>query len=511
MKKYNIKSNQSCRVNYAPEILDIWCQGNKIVAYVEGTHIYKTEMIIKNNNIENYYCSCPSSEGGMNFCKHLAGIVYYLKDNEILELEDSPKEEQKIDLSLSSDEILKEFRLRINSLVDRYTGEINCYNSSKYIDIIIEYKEYIDSLLNNNQIKEAFNLVIKMLEVLEHIYVCNEEDYCEGKEELHYYIDNIISDYNYKDEIINYLEEEYKNKEITNTGMDIIDILINDVSTLEEANKIIKLMSNIKPQKYYEDTLKEKIVDLTHDRIGVKEALKLSKKYRGIYIFDRKIIKYLEELGTEEELIKELEKQIASSNRIELSEKLLSIYQKRDDKENAQRILLNMIVKENNIKYYQKLKQISTKGEMIEYTKKIEESYSKKWHGKEFILEMYNEDNKIDKLFKIIKKEQNLKLLKKYKEPINECYHEELLNTFKNLIIKNSTRVSGREEYYYLSHYIKDLYSLNCKEDFVINLLKEMYPYYKAKKAFREEIIKVLSKEDKIKFDELISSNGKEN
>lgn len=510
MKKYNIRDNQSCRVNYAPEILDIWCQGNRIVAYVEGTYIYKTEMIIKNNNIENYYCSCPNSEGGMNFCKHLAGIVYYLKDNEILELEDSPKEEHKIDLSLSSNEILKEFRLRINSLVDRYTGEINCYNSSKYVDIIIEYKEYIDNLLNNNKIKDGFDLVIKMLEALEHIYVCNEDDCCEGKGELYYYIDNIMSDYNYKDEIINYLEEEYNNKEITNTGMNIINILINDVSTLEEANKMIKLMSNIKPQKYYEDSLKEKIVDLTHDYIGVKEALKLSKKYRDIYMFDRRIIKYLEELENEEELIKELEKQATNSSDIELSEKLLSIYLKRNDKENAQRTLLNMVVKENNIKYYQKLKQISTKREMVEYTKQIEEACNKKWHGEEFILEVYNEDNKIDKLFKIIKKEQNLKLLEKYKDSINVCYHEELLNTFKKVIIKESTRVSGREEYYCLSHYIKDLYSLNCEEDFVINLLKEMYPYYKTKKAFREEIIKVLSKEDKIKFDELISNNRKE-
>ena len=206
---------------------------------MEGRHIYKTEMIIKNNNIENHYCSCPSSEGGMSFCKHLAGIVYYLKDNEILELEDSPKEEHKIDLSLSSDEILKEFRLRINSLVDRYTGEINCYNSSKYVDIIIEYKEYIDNLLNNNKIKDAYNLVTEMLEVLEHIYVCSENDYCEGKEKLYYYIKSIMSDYNYKDEIINYLEEEYKNKEITDSGMDVLDILINDVSTLEEANKMI--------------------------------------------------------------------------------------------------------------------------------------------------------------------------------------------------------------------------------------------------------------------------------
>ena len=71
MKKFNLKNTGNYNY-YNANILDIWYQDNKIVAYVEGTYIYKTEMIIKNNEIYNYYCNCPSSEGGMSFCKHLS-------------------------------------------------------------------------------------------------------------------------------------------------------------------------------------------------------------------------------------------------------------------------------------------------------------------------------------------------------------------------------------------------------------------------------------------------------
>ena len=86
MKKFNLKNidNYNC---YTANILDIWYQGNKIDAYVEGTYIYKIEMIIKNDEICNYYCNCPFSAGGMSFCKHLSGVVNYLKENEILEME----------------------------------------------------------------------------------------------------------------------------------------------------------------------------------------------------------------------------------------------------------------------------------------------------------------------------------------------------------------------------------------------------------------------------------------
>ena len=48
MKKFNLKNTGNYNY-YNANILDIWYQDNKIVAYVEGTYIYKTEMIIKNN------------------------------------------------------------------------------------------------------------------------------------------------------------------------------------------------------------------------------------------------------------------------------------------------------------------------------------------------------------------------------------------------------------------------------------------------------------------------------
>ena len=80
-EKFNLK-NENYHY-YNANILDIWCQENRIVAYVQGTYIYRTEMIIKNDEICNYYCNCLSSEGGMSFCKHLSGVAKYLKENEL--------------------------------------------------------------------------------------------------------------------------------------------------------------------------------------------------------------------------------------------------------------------------------------------------------------------------------------------------------------------------------------------------------------------------------------------
>ena len=86
MKKFKLKRYSSSKNNCSTNILDIYYQKNKIVAYVKGSHIYKTELIIRSNRIENYYCSCPSCQGGMNFCKHLISVENYLDSHEIPEL-----------------------------------------------------------------------------------------------------------------------------------------------------------------------------------------------------------------------------------------------------------------------------------------------------------------------------------------------------------------------------------------------------------------------------------------
>lgn len=501
MKKFNLENENSYYYNI--DILDIWCQENKIVAYVEGTYIYKTEMIIKNDKICNYYCSCPSSEGGMSFCKHLSGVVSYLKENEIPEMESVPTQEIKIDLSLSSNEILANFRNDIYNLIDPYYDRINCYNSPRYSEIIIKYTKYIDNLLKKDKIDAVFELVIHFLNVATNVSVDSEDEYIEGINELTYYIEKIIKEYNYKNYIINYINDNYKDNEISTIGIKLVYTLISNIKTKENAKNMIDLIHNIKKDNYYSNGLIFEMLNLAYDYVGLDYALKLANKYRDTYGVKRKIIEYIEKTNNKDKLIKELKKQIKESQNSDLYEKLLSIYL-RDNIEEARKLLLIMIDKFQCIEDYQKLKSITNKTKMKEYKKEILNNLSKNNFHNRFLLEIYEEDNQIKKLFVQIKQYNDLSLLSNYKEKINSEYHNQLLDYYKKLIINNSKICYGRDEYYGLCRYIKDLYQLNCSSDYIMEMLENMYPYYKTKKAFKEEILKVLNSEDKQKFEIMV-------
>lgn len=45
---------------------------------------------------------------------------------------------------------------------------------------------------------------------------------------------------------------------------------------------------------------------------------------------------------------------------------------------------------------------------------------------------------------------------------------------------------------------------LDNSDDFIFDMLKEMYPNYRSKRAFKEEIMNVLSPKNKDRFYELI-------
>ncbi len=76
-------------------ILDIWCQDNLITAYIDGSEIYRVELKADNKELLNSYCSCPYSEDGEFMCKHIAAVLYHLKENKIPELEKSDKKQLK--------------------------------------------------------------------------------------------------------------------------------------------------------------------------------------------------------------------------------------------------------------------------------------------------------------------------------------------------------------------------------------------------------------------------------
>lgn len=265
MKKFKLKSHSTSKSNYQTNILDIWCQNDKIVAYIEGTNIYKTEMIIKNNRIDSYYCSCPSSEEGMNFCKHLSSVENYLKNNEILELEYIEPKEEKLDFSLSTNQILVRFKNGINKFLDD-DNNINCYQSNPFGDYIFKYCIYIDKFLDNQDPEKAFDLVTNYIKCLDKIYIYNEDIQEDINEILINYLVTLATDFNYLDNIKEFLQNKYRNQELDTLGEEIIDNIIPTIKTKEYAINYVQLLKQIETKSYQE----EKIEDYLRLLNGVK-------------------------------------------------------------------------------------------------------------------------------------------------------------------------------------------------------------------------------------------------
>lgn len=85
-------------------------------------------------------------------------------------------------------------------------------------------------------------------------------------------------------------------------------------------------------------------------------------------------------------------------------------------------------------------------------------------------------------------------------------YSKELLNFYKPQIIEAAKKVSDRKWYQELCHYIRKMKELDDSDSFIFDMLKEMYPSYKNKRAFKEEIMAVLSTKNKQRFYELINN-----
>ena len=88
--------------------------------------------------------------------------------------------------------------------------------------------------------------------------------------------------------------------------------------------------------------------------------------------------------------------------------------------------------------------------------------------------------------------------------PLQVELHNELLEFYKPWIIKSSKIASDRNSYYNLCFYIEKIQKLDNSDDFIFDMLKEMYPNYRSKRAFKEEIMNVLSPKNKQRFYELI-------
>ena len=161
-----------------------------------------------------------------------------------------------------------------------------------------------------------------------------------------------------------------------------------------------------------------------------------------------------------------------------------------------------VIIETNSFARYKELKDMYSDSEWNSVKEKIISKI--KSNSRDILEDIYMEENETNKLFELLKKNPSLYRLAKYQDAVKDKYGKELLNFYKPQILEESKKVSDRKWYQELCHYIRKMKEIDNSDDFIFDMLKEMYPNYRSKRAFKEEIMNVLSPKNKQRFYELI-------
>lgn len=488
-------------------ILDIWCQDDLITAYIDGSEIYRIELRANDKELNNFYCSCPYSEDGEYMCKHIAAVLYYLEENDIPELEISNKKEVKRDKHKSElSKIYDEMNYELRKISDR-NGFVNYYNGRYFVDLISNVSDYIDDFIDNEEYNNAFELIKYTYKFIKDTFM----DGSNGEFQDSLYLINesaskLLYNNEYFDVFLDYTEDITSNNTLDDFSDSPLHAFILYVHDKESAKKVVKILDEIELSNYgiFVSQILDKI-SLTYDFIDKDDAIKMCYENIEHYGVKELLIKYLKNDNKIDEVIRILKDDIKNHVRKDMAyDKLLDIYDEYNKLDEKKKLLPEVIVETNSFARYKELKNMHNEPEWKIIKNQI---ISKIKPNNIYLLEdIYAEENEIDKLFGLLRKNPSMSQLAKYQDILKNKYSKELLSFYRPQIIESSKRVSDRNSYYGLCRYIGRMKELDNSDDFIFDMLKEMYPNYRSKRAFKEEIMNVLSPKNKQRFYELINN-----
>lgn len=275
-------------------IWDVWCQDNLVTAYIDGSEIYKVELMIDEGRISHSYCSCPYSEDGEFMCKHMATLLYYLEENEVPELEKSKKkiENNKKDESELS-KIYNGMQFELRKISDRY-GFVNYYNGSYFVHLISEVSDYINGFIHDENYKDAFELIKYTYNFIKNTAM----DGSNGEyQESFYIIDEVASkllyDKEYYEKFLDYTYDVASSSALNDFSDAPLHAFILFVHDEESAKKVIEILGEIELRNgIFVNEVVEKIT-LTYDYIDEQEAIKMCYKNINYYGVKDLLISYL--------------------------------------------------------------------------------------------------------------------------------------------------------------------------------------------------------------------------
>ncbi|MDD3436800.1 MAG: SWIM zinc finger family protein [Candidatus Gastranaerophilales bacterium] len=501
---------------------------NTWTAKVEGTETYNVTIKFKNDTIQNAYCNCPYSD--YDFCKHIAAVLYFIRNSENLTTQTSSTDENDLsqllekadkqelikilsDYAQNDEDIEKNIKFCLSQNKDSvaYVKEIiqNSIKQAKGRHGFIDYDKMPLAVLGVNKalkiaeqesknanLETATDICLIVIDRINKIiYNCDDSNgeisFCLG--ETLDLLEQIASRPNDKifDKIFKVISS--KNDLYDDVFFDLLDIDSRLCSSQETKNKIKNLITQKIEQNKDQKFALQKYQELFYNFLNTYESDEAAQAYLyeniDNYNFRSKIInKLIKEQKFDEALNLCLhgEKEHKDFAGVILDFKKLryAIYELQNDVENKKQLALDLL-KHHEFAYYSKLKKLYSKAEWTDELKIV-------------LTEL---KNKQDVYVKIIIAEGLKKLLFEYcekfpfyvfhyYEKLLPDYKTELIPLFVDCIKKDCTHPRERKFYKEICKKIKK-FQTACGDIACKSLVNELSNTYKNRKALLEELSKI--------------------
>ena len=419
-------------------------------------------------------------------------------ENEELKIKKTDKEESELS------KIYAEMKCELEKISDK-NGFVNYYNGKYFVNLISKISYKIEKFIDEENYNDAFELIKHTYYFIKNTFMDGSNgEYQDSLYELSSSASKLLYEKKYYQKFLKWTDDIAENNELGDFSDAPLYAFILYVHDKESAQKVVKILDECQfLYGIFINSILDKVL-LVYDYIDKDEAIKICYQNINVYGVKEQLIEYLKEENKIEEVVKILKDDIKNYVRKDMAyDKLIKVYDENNMFDEKKKILPEVIVETNNFERYKELKNMCN---AKEWKNLKEEIISKIRPNNRWILEdIYAEENDPDKLFALIKKDPNLGKLYKYQGFLKDKYSKELLNFYKPQILEEAKWANDRERYRDLCEYIKKMNELNESSSFIYEMIKEMYPLYRNKKAFKEEIMNVLNNENKVKFANLIN------
>ncbi len=520
-------------------VYDVILNENSITSKVEGSRskIYDVKINFEDDKINSLYCTCPYAYSDFN-CKHMVATLYKMeeiKKNKFSSIVDK-EDEETLFIQLLNE--VDENKLRrfiydkyydnsnfkedfINYFQEEFTPEDfdtyeNMLENIFNIDVVELYNEngfyqetpfqkYLDSFLkdkiNTLYKKKEYSYVVQLLYIIyenisEKVNVTQYINVDDVLKECNYYMQKVIDAQNDIDneEIFNYLINKIRYDYNSKTAKYLIELCLNKFNSKNYLKQLDKTIDEIiQDNNDFSDeilTAKYELMKMLdypfNEQKLFLENYKNHESIRRILINneinDNNIDKAILYLNENKELY-------GKTYSLEDCVLLMSLYKSKNDKDNSIKELKSILYdyNVNDMFFIKQLKELCEEKEWNKEKIALINFYNEN-NAYDFLNELYVEEKDYDNLFLNIRNNCQISVIEDYKEFYQEKYNDEILEIYKNIVLKEAQSSKNISGYTLIIHYLELMIAYKDSSKIVKNLISVLKNKYNQRKLFMEKI-----------------------